>query len=218
MLNKLALAFVIASVSVGAIAQSTTDIPANKGRSAYVEDSHGNIMRTPFGHCWRSALWTPADAVAGCDGDLTPPIVKPTAPAIVANPAPSITAVAAPKRCDFSTQLDGTALFGPKSAKLTATGKKRLQDAVLARIAGCDKVEKVVVAAGAPMMRGPDRKLAQSRARSAAAFLKSGGVKAPIGVDDKPAAACGRGMPSEQRMDCAVTSRQLEITVRGSGR
>jgi OOP family OmpA-OmpF porin len=217
MLNKPALAFVMASISVGAIAQSTTDIPANKGRSAYVEDARGNIMRTPGGHCWRSSLWTPADAVAGCDGDLTPPIVKPTAPAIVANPAPTVAVAAPPKRCDFSAQLDGTELFAPKSAKLTAAGKKRMQDDVLAPMAGCGKLESIAVAAAA-VMREPDRKLAQSRARSVAAFLKSSGVKAPVGVNRKPAPGCGRGTPREQRMDCATTARQLEITVRGSGR
>lgn len=45
----------------------TTDIMAPKPYSAYVQDARGVIARNPFGLCWRTGYWTPADAVPGCD-------------------------------------------------------------------------------------------------------------------------------------------------------
>lgn len=45
----------------------TTDIKGKTPHSAYVTDSRGVIVRNPFGLCWRTGYWTPADAVPGCD-------------------------------------------------------------------------------------------------------------------------------------------------------
>jgi OOP family OmpA-OmpF porin len=51
----------------------TTDIQAPKPYSAYVQDARGVIARNPFGLCWRTGYWTPADAVPGCDAPLCVP-------------------------------------------------------------------------------------------------------------------------------------------------
>jgi OOP family OmpA-OmpF porin len=193
--KKLALASFMAFIAVGAVAQTVTEIPANKGRSAYVQDSQGNIMRTPFGHCWRSALWTPTDAVAGCDGELAPPIAKPTAPAMASNSAPVVTT--APKRCDFTARLDEAAMFKPAGTALTASGKRRISDDVLSRLGACNTVESVLVATAEGSRTPKARKLATGRGRAVIAFLKSKGVKAQAG----PAAA-----------------PQLEVAVRGTGK
>jgi hypothetical protein len=48
----------------------TTDIQAKTPYSAYVQDARGVIARNPFGLCWRTGYWTPADAVPGCDAPL----------------------------------------------------------------------------------------------------------------------------------------------------
>eukprot|EP01034_Spumella_vulgaris_P044489 gene44489-55340_t len=45
----------------------TQDIKAATPKSAYVQDARGVIARDPFGLCWRTGYWTPADAVPGCD-------------------------------------------------------------------------------------------------------------------------------------------------------
>ncbi|MGZ3180977.1 MAG: hypothetical protein ACXU8N_00935 [Telluria sp.] len=84
-MNKL-LALVIAATAVmagSASAQTptsppyaplTTDIMAKTPYSAYVQDGRGVIARDPFGLCWRTGYWTPADAVPGCDLPIcTPP-------------------------------------------------------------------------------------------------------------------------------------------------
>ncbi|RYE76240.1 MAG: OmpA family protein, partial [Oxalobacteraceae bacterium] len=54
----------------------TTDVMANKPYSAYVQDARGVIVRDPFGLCWRTGYWTPADAVPGCDAPLCVPPEK----------------------------------------------------------------------------------------------------------------------------------------------
>ena len=75
-MKKIATLMLAASAAMAgsAFAQSappyaplTTDIQANKPYSAYVQDARGVIARNPFGLCWRTGYWTPADAVPGCD-------------------------------------------------------------------------------------------------------------------------------------------------------
>ena len=108
-MNKLATILLAASAAIAgnAFAQSappyaplTTDIQARTPYSAYVQDSRGVIVRNPFGLCWRTGYWTPADAVPGCDAPLCVPPEKlengkcvapppAPAPAPVAEPAPA---------------------------------------------------------------------------------------------------------------------------------
>jgi OOP family OmpA-OmpF porin len=187
MLNKLALAFVMASAASGALAQSTTEIAAAKGRSAYVEDSNGNIMRTPFGHCWRSALWTPADAVPGCDGDLTPPVLKPTAPPLAAGSNQPVAVVApvaaAPKRCDATFAMQNAGLFKGRGALLSTAGKKQLAQEVSGKLAGCRKVDALEIATGADGALSKEaQKLAARRTSAAVAYLKSRGMTPQAGA------------------------------------
>src|ERR1700739_2588312 len=44
----------------------TQDIKGDTPKSAYVQDARGVIARDPYGLCWRTVYWTPADAVPGC--------------------------------------------------------------------------------------------------------------------------------------------------------
>ena len=83
-MNKLGKLVFAASavVAFSASAQVVTDIKAKTPNSAYVQDSRGVIVRDPFGLCWRTGQWTPADAVPGCDG----PLVQAQAPAPAAAP------------------------------------------------------------------------------------------------------------------------------------
>jgi hypothetical protein len=53
--------------NVAAVCAVTTDIKAPTPYSGYVQDARGVIARDPFGLCWRTGYWTPADAVPGCD-------------------------------------------------------------------------------------------------------------------------------------------------------
>src|SRR6478609_6521355 len=89
MLKHFVFGFTFCIGAASALSQTATDIKASTNQSAYTQDSRGIIARSPFGLCWRMGYWTPADAVIGCDGELVPPIAKPTAPAIAALAAPA---------------------------------------------------------------------------------------------------------------------------------
>ena len=87
-MNKLLKVLIAASavVAVSASAQAAQDYMANKPYSAYVQDARGVISRNATGLCWKTGYWTPADAVAGCDGPLTRPAV---ADPVAAAPVPT---------------------------------------------------------------------------------------------------------------------------------
>jgi len=70
MTNKFAkkslLVLLAAGLSLGAtMAQAQT---TDKG--AYLTDTRNEVARSGFGLCWRTGYWTPAAAIAECDGDL----------------------------------------------------------------------------------------------------------------------------------------------------
>ncbi len=75
-MNKFVKYVVAAAAALSAFASTSAfaqqDIKANTPYSAYVQDGRGVIARDPFGLCWRTGYWTPADAVAGCDKPLEP--------------------------------------------------------------------------------------------------------------------------------------------------
>ncbi|HYD81826.1 MAG TPA: OmpA family protein, partial [Paucimonas sp.] len=128
MLKKIA-AVLIACAASSALAQ--TDIKAKTPNSAYLQDGRGVITRSGTGLCWRAGYWTPADAVPGCDGELAPPVQKPTAPPVaVTPPPPPPPPPAPPKRCDFSVTLANDETFTFNKAELTDAARKRIDDTV----------------------------------------------------------------------------------------
>ena len=133
-MKKFTFGLVMALSTASTIAQTGSDIQANPTKSMYLQDGRGVIARNPYGLCWRTGYWTPADAVAGCDGELAPPIAKATAPAIAPATQPT-PAPAAPKRCDFATTLSSDQTFAFNKAALSAPAKKRIDDEVLGKIA-----------------------------------------------------------------------------------
>ncbi|HZW13906.1 MAG TPA: OmpA family protein, partial [Noviherbaspirillum sp.] len=72
-MNKLAKLVFAASAVVSFSASAQQDIKAKTPNSAYLQDSRGVVARDPFGLCWRTGTWTPADAVGGCDGEIAKP-------------------------------------------------------------------------------------------------------------------------------------------------
>ena len=63
----LALSAAISGAAVAQNAPLTTDLKAATPNSAYVQDARGIVARDPFGLCWRTGYYTPADAIQGCD-------------------------------------------------------------------------------------------------------------------------------------------------------
>ncbi|OWW19193.1 OmpA family protein [Noviherbaspirillum denitrificans] len=219
MLKHFALALTVGLCTVAASAQ--TDIKANPDKSAYVQDGRGVIARNPFGLCWRTGYWTPADAVAGCDGELAPPVAKPTAPAIAA-PAPvAAAAPVAPKRCDFAVTLGADQTFEFNKAVLNSAAKKRIDDEAIAKLGTCSKVDIVMVTGHTDRIgtHQYNQKLSEKRADAVAAYLKSKGVTAEIDTlgagKTQSIKACDDKLPRKQQIECLAPNRRVVIEVRG---
>jgi len=195
-MNKLAtLVFAATAAMAGsASAQSappyaplTTDIKAPTPYSAYVQDARGVIARNPFGLCWRTGYWTPADAVPGCDAPLCveperlengkcvappPPPVAAPAPATPA-PAPAPAPVPTSEKVSYSAD----AFFDFDKAVLKPAGKASLDDLV-GKLKDINL--EVIIAVGHTDSVGTDeynQKLSVRRAEAVKAYLQSKGVE-----------------------------------------
>ncbi|NHZ78464.1 OmpA family protein [Massilia sp. CCM 8695] len=168
----------------------TTDIMATKPNSAYVQDARGVIARDPFGLCWRTGYWTPADAVPGCDLPLcvepaklengkcvTPPapVAPPPTPGAV-TPPPAV--VVAPAVTSEKVSFSADALFDFDKAVLKAEGKGKLDD-LSSKLQGINL--EVIIAVGHTDSVGTDaynQKLSIRRAEAVKAYLQAKGIEA----------------------------------------
>jgi OOP family OmpA-OmpF porin len=225
MLKKLAFGLIVGVSATPVFAQTVTNISAN-ANSAYAQDSRGTVMRNTFGLCWRTGYWTPADTVAGCDGDLLPPVViNPTAPAIVvpttvvqASNAPA--APSTPKRCDFTVTLAGDQAFAFDKDALTNAAKKHI-DEVRAKLSGCSKIEIIMITGHTDRIGSQqyNQKLSDKRADAVAAYMKSQGVTAPIDTlgmgKTQSIKACDDKLTHAKLVECLSPNRRVVVEVRG---
>ena len=202
----------------------TTDIAAPKPHSAYVQDARGVIARDPYGLCWRTGYWTPADAVPGCDLPLcvAPATLEngkcveppPPPPAPVAAPAPAAPAPApapAPVPTSEKVSYSADAFFDFDKAVLKKEGKASL-DELAGKLKGVNL--EVIIAVGHTDSIGTDaynQKLSVRRAEAVKAYLLSKGIesnrvytegkgeKQPV-ADNKTAA----GRAKNRRVDIEV--------------
>ncbi len=172
------LAALLATASGAAMAQQPlTDIKAATPVSGYVQDARGNVVRDPFGLCWRTGYFTPALAQIECDPDLVPkPVVAPTPPpapvAPVAPVAPPVSPVG--EKVTFAAD----AFFDFDKATLKPEGKAKLDD--LVGKLGAINLE-VIIAVGHTDSIGTvayNQKLSVRRAESVKAYLVSKGIEA----------------------------------------
>ena len=168
----------------------TTDIKAKSPTSAYVQDSRGVIARNPFGLCWRTGYWTPADAVPGCDLPLCVApdtlvdgkCVAPPPPVLAQAPAPAPTAAPAPAPVPVPTSekvsYSADAFFDFDKAVLKPAGKASLDD-LSSKLQGINL--EVIIAVGHTDSIGTDvynQKLSIRRADAVKAYLQSKGIEA----------------------------------------
>ncbi|MEO8407253.1 MAG: outer membrane protein OmpA [Oxalobacteraceae bacterium] len=161
-----------AVLSISASAQSMQDIQAKTPNSAYVQDSRGVIARNPFGLCWHAGYWTPADSVAGCDGE----IVQAAAPVAAAPVAPAPVVVAAAPTSEKVT-FAADAFFDFDKSVLKPDGKAKLDDMV-SKLGGINL--EVIIAVGHTDSIGSDaynQKLSIRRAEAVKAYLVSKGIE-----------------------------------------
>ena len=172
-MNKLAKLVFAASAVVSVSASAQQDIQARTPTSAYLQDSRGVIARDPFGLCWRTGYWTPADAVGGCDGEIAKPAVQ-AAPAAAPAPAPAPAPVApVSEKVTFAADT----FFDFDKAVLKPDGKAKLDD-LASKLKGMNL--EVVIAVGHTDSVGSDtynQKLSVRRAEAVKAYLVSKGVE-----------------------------------------
>jgi OmpA-OmpF porin, OOP family len=198
----LATVFAMSSVLAGPVlaqdkptappfAPVTQDIKAATPKSAYVQDARGVIARNPFGLCWRTGYWTPADAVPGCDLPLCtppeelkdgkcvlpPPPPAPEQPPVAVPPTPAPAApTAAPTAEKVSFAAD--AFFDYDKAVLKPEAKEKL-DEMAGKLNGVNL--EVIIAVGHTDSMGTDQyndKLSLRRAEAVKAYLLSKGIEA----------------------------------------
>jgi OOP family OmpA-OmpF porin len=166
----------------------TTDIQAKTPYSAYVQDARGVIARDPFGLCWRTGYWTPADAVPGCDLPIcvepekleNGKCVAPPPPPVVVAPTPTPVAppVVAPIVTSEKVSFAADAFFDFDKAVLKPEGKAKLDD-LSSKLQGINL--EVIIAVGHTDSVGTDaynQKLSIRRAEAVKAYLQSKGVEA----------------------------------------
>jgi OOP family OmpA-OmpF porin len=242
-LIKLLFATAAFALSLSATAQTptsapftpaTTDIKANVPYSAYVQDSRGLIARNPYGLCWRTGYWTPADAVQGCDLPLCvapqvlqngvcvtpPPVCVP--PAVLQNgvcvtppppPAP-VVAPPAPQPVSEKVTFAAETLFDFDKAVLRKEGKAALDDLV-GKLQGMNL--EVIIAVGHTDSIGTDAynaKLSIRRAEAVKKYLMTKGIEAnriyTEGKGEKQPVADNKTASGRQK------NRRVEVEVVGT--
>ena len=201
-MNKLLKVLIAASavVAVSASAQTAQDYMAKKPYSAYLQDARGVISKNATGLCWKTGYWTPADAVAGCDGPLTTPVAQ--AP----TPAPDAPVATAEK-----VTYAADAFFDFDKATLKPEGRASL-DQLVDNLRGLDV--EVIVAVGHTDWVGPDaynQKLSERRAQAVKDYLVSKGVDAQkVYTEGK-----GKSQPvaDNKTRDGRAKNRRVEIEV-----
>ena len=190
-LNKVAMivatAFAVVAPMSSVFAQATTA----PGRIDNWRNVDGNVWKNGTRElCWRDNFWTPATAVADCDGALKPVVAPEPAPAPVAPaapapapvappaPAPVAPAAIAPVPSSEKVTYAADAFFDFDKAVLKPEAKTKLDDLV-------SKTKEinleVIIAVGHTDGVGTDAyndKLSVRRAESIKTYLTSKGLEA----------------------------------------
>lgn len=206
------------------LAQTMAEVQARRGNGGYLQNEGGAVVRSPFGLCWRSGTWTPAEAVVGCDGQLAPPVVNPTAPE-PAVPAPPPTAAAAqPVPCDFTATLANDETFEFNKATIGTSARKRLDDVVAGKLASCASIARLTVRGYADRLGTAqyNQRLSERRASAVAEYLRDKGNFAKIETsglgETQPVASCASSLPRRALIDCLAPDRRIVIEVQGTAK
>jgi len=173
-MNNLAKLILAASAVISVSAMAQDNIMA-KPDSAYLQDGSGVIVRDPFGVCWHTGHWTPADAVGGCDGEIVK-AAEPAPPPPPPAPAPAPKPVPAPvsEKVTFSADT----FFDFDKAVLKPEGKAKMDDLV-SKLEGMNL--EVIIAVGHTDSIGTNaynQKLSVRRAEAVKSYLVSKGIEA----------------------------------------
>ena len=204
---------VVAAASATAQTANTRDVAAKKPHSGYAQDTRGVTVASPYGWCYRTGYWTPADATPGCDAPLEAPKVVAPAPA-PAQPAPAPAPKPAPAPTSEKVSFAAATFFDFDKAVLKPDGKAKLDDMV-SKMSGINL--EVIIAVGHTDWTGPDaynQKLSERRAEAVKAYLVSKGIEAnrvyTEGKGEKQPVA------DNKTRDGRAKNRRVEIEVVGT--
>ncbi len=172
-------------------------------------------------HCWRDAFWTPATAVATCDGALKPPPPPPPPPAPVAAPPAPVVAPRPPPPpppppapVSEKVTFAADAFFDVNKSVLKPEAKAKLDDLVGKTK---DINLEVIIAVGHTDSDGSDasnQKLSVNRSEAVKAYLVSKGVeKSRVYTEGK-----GEKQPvaDNKTKEGKAKNRRVEIEVVGT--
>ena len=222
----------VSLLALGTIAgcASTTSAPAQTMSGVpYVIDQRNAIVKDPYGLCWRTGYWTPAQATCECDKDLLPKEkCEPPAPRVAPAPTPAPVPVPVPpKPVQEKITLAADVLFDFDKAVLRPEGRAKLDDLVgkLKPIA-----LEVIIAIGHTDRIGSkeyNQKLSVRRAEAVKAYLVSKGIEPnriytegkgltqPVKDCPNPTAK-GPIKTRAQLIECLQPNRRVEIEVVGT--
>ncbi len=201
-------------IATAVFAAASSAAVAQTGNAGYVVSPDNQVVVDPFGLCWRTSSFTPADAVKGCDDDLLPkeaPKPAPPPPPAPA-PAPAPAPVPAPKAEKVTFAAD--TFFDFDKADLKPEGRARLDDLV-SKIQ--DMTLEVIIAVGHTDSIGAadyNQRLSVRRAESVKSYLVSKGIEANrIYTEGK-----GETQPiaSNKTREGRAKNRRVEIEVVGT--
>ncbi|MCK6431719.1 MAG: OmpA family protein [Aquabacterium sp.] len=150
------------------------------------QNPFGQVWKNGNGLCWRDASWTPATAVADCDGAIKPAAPAPVTPPPAAPPTPAAPPAAPPKPAapppppapvSEKVTFAADAFFDFDKSVLKPEAKAKLDDLV-SKTSGINL--EVIIAVGHTDSVGNDaynQKLSVSRSEAVKAYLVSKGVE-----------------------------------------
>ena len=177
-LNKVASLFATAALATsmsGAFAQTVDNWVNGNGNLPWKNGT--NEL------CWRDGTWTPATAIAECDGALkpppppAPPVAPPPPPAVAPPVAPPPPPPAPPQPTTEKVTFAADAFFDFNKATLKPEGKAKLDDLV-SKMGGI--ALEVIIAVGHTDSVGGDaynQKLSVHRSEAVKAYLVGKGVE-----------------------------------------
>ncbi len=223
-----------AAAALAVIGSTQVTDAAAQGTQGYLTDTRGAVVKSGFNLCWRTGYWSPALAIAECDPDLVPKPapkpapMKPAAPVPAprpAKPAPApkpVAAPAAPKRCDATVTLQSDQLFAFDKAEVNSAARARLDKDVVGRLAGCARIEAVVIEGHTDRLGSHqyNQKLSERRADNVKKYLVSKGVDAnrieTIGMGKTvPAKFCPDDKNRKALIECLAPSRRAIVFIKG---
>jgi OOP family OmpA-OmpF porin len=220
-MNKLSImATLIAVAALGGCATQGAGAPAPTKAPQVIDNwtsANGIVWKNGTNeYCWRNNLWTPATAVAECDGALKPPApaaaAAPAAPA--ATPAPAAAPAVVPVPVSEKVTFAADAFFDFDKSVLKAEGKAKLDD-VVSKLGSINL--EVIIAVGHTDSVGTDaynQALSVRRSEAVKSYLIGKGVeKNRVYTEGK-----GEKQPvaDNKTSDGRAKNRRVEIEVVGT--